>query len=260
MQIIIPMAGHSRRFQAAGYSVPKPFILIDGKPMISHVCQMFSSSDHFIFVCQKGHLQNQEHRSILENIVRSYSIVTIEPHELGPTYSALMAESGIRNDAEPVIITYCDFTQRWNYKQFCAKASQYEGAMAVFRGFHPASFGNTFYAYVRANEEMEMLELREKQSFTENRSQEFASTGVYYMDTWNRFKQYSTELLERKDKVAAEYYSSLIYNYLVRDNLKVGLFEVRNFICWGTPEDLAEYFFWSDYFKNSANQILARPI
>jgi NDP-sugar pyrophosphorylase family protein len=254
MQVIIPMAGHSRRFKQAGYAVPKPFIMIDGKPMIQHVCSMFSPADHFIFVCNKEHLENADYRSMLCNIAENYTLVPVNPHELGPVYSVLQAEKYIDQDA-PIIMSYCDFMMRWDYDQFRNSISGYPGAMAVFKGFHPASFGSTFYAYLKANELLEMEELREKRSFTDDRVNEFASTGVYYVDSWKRFKTYANELLEKNDKVASEFYCSLIYNYFVRDGHKVSLFEVQNFICWGTPEDLEEYFFWSAYFQHNLQQI-----
>jgi len=261
MNIIIPMAGHSRRFKKAGYKDLKQFIKIDGKYMIDHVCDMFSPQDHFIFVCNKEHLDdNPKYREILKGLRQAYSICEIEPHEDGPVYSALQAKAHIKNFNEPIILSYCDFTVQWDYNQFLRKSAQYDASMAVFKGFHPASFGDTYYAYVRENEDMEMLELREKNSFTDKRWNEYASTGIYYVESWDIFEKYSRELLDKKDKVAAEYYCSLIYNYFVRDHLKVGLYEVDKFICWGTPEDLKEYDFWSDYFRNNVKFIKEKQI
>ncbi|MFC1478495.1 NTP transferase domain-containing protein [Candidatus Margulisiibacteriota bacterium] len=253
------MAGHSRRFKAAGYSTPKPFIMIDGQPMIQSVCQMFSPMDEFIFVCHREHLDHPEYRDILENSTRNYHIIPVDPHEYGPIYSALQAEPLITNKQdEPVIISYCDFTMQWDYRQFVCKAAQYEGAMAVFRGFHPASFGDTYYAYLRSTNDLEMLELREKRSFTDKRHDEFASTGVYYLDSWETFAQYANELISKKETVSSEYYCSLLYNPMVRDGKRITLFEVDKFICWGTPEDLEEYFFWSEYFSRDVPNLLKR--
>lgn len=249
------MAGHSRRFRQTGYSTIKPFIDINGKPMIERVCQMFSPNDEFLFVCNKDHLLNKDYRRVLENVVSLYHIVEINPHEYGPVYSTLQAKDYISDEEEPIIITYCDFTMQWDYRQFLMKSAQYEGAMPVFRGFHPASLGNTYYAYVRHTEEMEMLELREKRSFTDNRVDEYASTGVYYIDSWKTFEKYAVELLKNKDDISTELYCSLLYNPMVRDGKRICLFEVEKFICWGTPEDLEEYFFWSEYFSRDANRI-----
>jgi NDP-sugar pyrophosphorylase family protein len=255
MKIIIPMAGHSRRFKSSGYDVPKPFINIDGKPMIEWVCRMFLPTDEFIFICDKEHLVNNEYRGLLKRLTEFYSIVEIGPHELGPVYSSLQAEPFIEDENEPVIISYCDFTMQWDYRKFLLNAARYEGAMPVFRGFHPASYGNTYYAYIKANSEMEMVELREKRPFTANREEEFASTGVYYLDSWKTFRHYASELLENHQEGASEYYCSLIYGPMVSDGKKISLFEVEKFICWGTPGDLEEYLFWSEYFSNDLNRI-----
>ena len=206
-------------------------------------------TDKFIFVCSKKILSKSEYREILKNITPNYAIVEIDSHELGPIYSVLQAEAQIEDKNLPIIISYCDFTMEWNYKQFLLQSAHYNGAMAVFKGFQPASFGDTYYAYVQENENNEMIELREKKSFTEKRHEEFASTGIYFIESWNIFSHYANKITKEKPQDLKEYYVSLIYNPMVKDGLKISLFEVKKFICWGTPQDLEEYFFWSDYFK-----------
>jgi len=263
MTVVVPMAGHSRRFQARGYKVPKAFIEIDGKPMIHWVCGMFSPEDHFVFVTLKDYMAVPEYKETLQSAAVSCDIVEIDSHEKGPIYTALFADQVI-DDSEPVVMTYCDFYQHWDYQQFLMKMVEYEGGIAVFRGFQhymvgtPASFGDTFYAYLKADENFEMLELREKQSFTDIRHYEFASTGVYYLAKWQLYKKWANYLLEKGISVGQEYYISLIYNLIVQNGGRVGLFEVDKFICWGTPEDLEEYFFWSEFFSKDINSIRQR--
>ena len=50
MQIVIPMSGFGERFRRTGYSVPKPLIEVDGKPIIQHVIEMFPGEENFIFI------------------------------------------------------------------------------------------------------------------------------------------------------------------------------------------------------------------
>jgi NDP-sugar pyrophosphorylase family protein len=257
MKVIIPMAGHSRRFKQAGYNDPKPFVMIDGKPMVQRSCQMFSPTDEFIFICNRQHLKNNVYFNMLKNIAPNHKIIEIETHELGPVHTALQAEEHIKDKHEPIIISYCDFTAQWNYKRFLMKAAHYDGAIAVFRGFQAASFGDTYYAYIKANKDLEMEELREKRSFTDKRCEEFASTGVYYIDSWEVFAHYGKLIMKNKPEGLKEYYASLIYNPMVKDGKKVCLFEVDKFICWGSPEDLNEYNFWSDYFANDIKELFA---
>ena len=97
MNIIIPLAGHSRRFQKAGFTEAKPFINIDGKPMIERVCRMFATEDAFYFVCQNEHLSNDRYYRLLKKIVPHATIIGINPHESGPVSTALHAEEFIKN-------------------------------------------------------------------------------------------------------------------------------------------------------------------
>ena len=255
MKIVIPMAGHSERFFRGGYTVPKAFITIDGRPMIHWVCDIYSPDDEFVFIAQDTHLREPRFRKILESATPNYEIVEIEPHRKGPVYTSLFADDFV-DDNEPVIIGYCDLYQHWNYQRFLRITQAYDGGLAVFRGFHPASFGDTFYAYIKTNERGEMLELREKQSYTDRRHEEPASGGIYYLRTWGLFKEYSQRVLEENRAVGGEYYASLIYNPMVEDGLRVITFDIDKYICWGTPEDVEEYVFWSDFFKNDALRIM----
>jgi hypothetical protein len=43
----------------------------------------------------------------------------------------------------------------------------------------------------------------------------------------------------------------MVFNYLVKDNLKVWCPNIVERFCqWGTPEDLQEYLFWTKNVKN----------
>lgn len=249
MKVLIPMAGHSRRFFLAGYKDPKQFIYINGKPMIHHVCSMFSEKDEFILICNQEHLKNSNYKAILNALPYKIRIVPIAPHESGPLYSCLQADDLFKSD-DPVIISYCDFFLEWNYKQFLQCAAESDGCISVFKGFHPASFGNTLYCYIQADENNHLTRLREKQCFTDNRHQEWASSGIYYIDCWDQFYKYAMQVLQEDKKVANEYYTSLIYPEMLEDKKTISIHPASKFICWGTPEDLEEYLFWEKYFQN----------
>lgn len=59
MQIVIPMSGFGERFRRAGYTVPKPLIEIERKPVISHVIDMFPGETNFILSVIKNILMNR---------------------------------------------------------------------------------------------------------------------------------------------------------------------------------------------------------
>ena len=248
MHIIVTMAGHSRRFAAAGLKGPKWLLPVGGKPMIADVVEMFSQNDTFHFVLNREQLNDNPTLSeILTNLAPHALIHVIEPHELGPTYTALQA-SGIGDD-EPVIVTYCDFTVQWDYEAFLRHVHGADGAVVSFRGFHPASFGTTYYAYMRTSGDR-MLELREKKSFTDDRANEPASTGIYYFAKWALFRRYGERLLAAENRELPEAYVSLLFNPMVADQLTVLVHDVEHFVCLGTPEDYDQHEFWWRYFHS----------
>lgn len=85
MQIVIPMSGFGDRFRRAGYTIPKPLIEVDGKPIIGHVIDLFPGEKEFIFICNEEHLSDPQYRmgEILIRLCPSGRIVGISPHKLG---------------------------------------------------------------------------------------------------------------------------------------------------------------------------------
>ena len=63
-------------------------------------------------------------------------------------------------------------------------------------------------------------------------------------------KYYFDKVIKLDTNVNGEYYCSLAYNYMVDDNLKVGIYELEHFMQWGTPQDVDEYNYYSNIFHN----------
>jgi len=262
MQIIIPMTGMGVRFSKAGYTDSKPLILVDGKPIIEHVINLFPGETNFIFICNSIHLRKTRIRNVLEQIMPTGRIVEIAPHKKGPVFAVTQAFNLI-NEEEEVIVNYCDFGKYWDYLNFLkhTRERNADGAVSAYKGFHPHMLGSTNYAFIRSDRQW-MQEIREKQPFTENRMQEYASDGTYYFKKGLYVKKYFTELIKRDVNLKGEYYVSVIYNLMLKDNLNISIYEIQHMLQWGEPRDLEEYLRWSQYFKNIVkpyNNILPAP-
>lgn len=256
MQIIIPMSGFGERFRAAGYTIPKPLIEVNGKAIIQHVTELFPGDHEFIFICNSDHLRTEEFRmrEILEGIGRSYKIVEIEPHKLGPVHAILEARQHMDTGAE-TIVNYADFTCRWSFQAFLdfVHARDLDGCVPAYRGFHPHSGGTTNYAYIR-EKGLLVQQIREKQPFTEDKTAEFASTGTYYFKNAGLMLEYLEKQTSLSIAVNGEFYVSSAFDLMARDQLAVGLFPVEHFMQWGTPQDLEEYKYWSSLFLDLLDQ------
>jgi NDP-sugar pyrophosphorylase family protein len=252
MQIIIPMAGSGARFVRAGHRTIKPLIEADGLPIVEHVVRMFPGEQDFLFIAARPHLEETPLRSVLQRLAPGATIVAIEPHKLGPVNSALQAAEHIRDDV-PVVLNYCDFSVYWDYAHFRRRLAELDpaGCITAYRGFHPHSLGPNLYAYMRERDNY-MLEIREKGCFTGQRMSEYASAGTYYFRSGKLLKRYFRRAVDRGLQTNGEYYASTPFNLLVEDGLDVYIYELEHFLQWGTPEDLAEYQKWSDYFARFA--------
>ena len=250
MQIIIPMTGAGQRFLDAGYKTIKPLIEVDGKPMIEHVVNLFPGEQNFIFICNTVHLQQTGLRQVLQRIAPHGKIVEIAPHKKGPVYAVCQILDEIADEQE-VIVNYCDFGAYWDYNDFLhhTRTRGADGAIAAYKGFHPHMLGKINYAFMRQDKQW-MLEIREKQPFTSNRMDEYASDGTYYFKKGTYVKKYFRQLMQENIHLNGEYYVSMVYNLLVRDHLKVSIYEIQHMQQWGTPGELEEYKEWSAYFES----------
>ena len=150
MHIVIPMSGMGNRFIKAGYIDPKPLIIIDGKPIIEHVCDLFPGEDKFTFICNSKHLKETNMREVLKKIKPNANIIEIPNHKKGPVYAVSFIYDLIEDDEE-IIVNYCDFGTYWSYKNFLThtRNRKADGAIPSYSGFHPHMLGNTNYAFMR---------------------------------------------------------------------------------------------------------------
>jgi choline kinase len=253
-KIIIPMSGIGKRFLDAGYNNPKHLIEVDGYPIIKHVVDLFPGEDSFIFVCNEEHLEKNNLRDVLLNIKPNCEIFGIPYEKKGPVYSISKIFEKI-DDEEEIIISYCDYGTVWNYSNFIKdiKKRDLHGSIACYTGFHPHMLGSDNYAFVR---EKNLLaeEVREKMPFTNDKMMEFASNGTYFFKSGKILKKYLNLLLESDENINGEYYVSLAYNKMIKDGLRVGVFEIEKMLQWGTPYDLENYVSWGNYFKTYDSQ------
>lgn len=252
MQIIIPMTGYGSRFVAAGYRELKPFINVQGHPVIEWIVKgMYSDEDEFIFVCREAHLlENQGMEQYLKSLARNATVVSIDNWvKKGPVFDVLRAGDHI-DDTRPVIINYCDFYMAWDWNRFKhdVEKNNCDGAIPCYTGFHPHLIPKkNLYASCRTDCEGYLLEIREKYSFEEDKLQAKHSPGVYYFKSGYIMKKYCQALVDSKEDINGEFYASMPYKFMLKDNMKIWVpVNVKWFCQWGTPEDMKEYLFWSE--------------
>jgi len=244
-QILIPMSGFGERFRRAGYTVPKPLIEVNGKPVIAHVLDLFPGETDVHFICNRDHLVNRawDMAGILKKYCPTGTIHSIESHKKGPVYAVSRIFDAIDQD-RPAVVNYCDFTGQWNwetFKQFMDR-TKCSGAIICYSGFHPHMLACTKFAYCKTDGTDRVVAIQEKQPYTDNPMNEWASCGTYCFNSGETLRRTYEETLSRDDlKLKGEYYASLAYRPLLEKGADVRVFPMERFCQWGTPEDLADW-------------------
>jgi len=247
--LIIPMSGIGKRFIDEGYTEPKPLINVDGLPIIEHVINLFPNISDTIFICNETHLNFTNMRQVLNKICPTGKIIEVpDGIKKGPVYAVSKIFESIDDDKE-IIVSYCDYGTVWDFNSFLKEKNNYDGLIPSYIGFHPHMLGSDNYAFCKL-ENGYVTEIKEKEPFTNNKMNEYASNGTYYFKSGKILKKYFQELIDLDVNLNGEFYVSLVYNLMIRDGLKVGVFEIEKMLQWGTPYDLEVYKSWSSYFNN----------
>ena len=250
MDIVITLAGKSKRFFGEGYLKPKFLLPIGKSTVIEQVLNLFEDNDNFHLIISKK--QSNDHpiiKKYLNKLKKKIFLYVIEDHDQGPVYSIITAN--IKSIKSEFIICYNDLLVEWNYKKFKRFSYGFDGSIVSFSGFQPSFFTGTLYCYLKIKNN-EVHNLREKKSFTKNQHNEIASAGIYYFSDFNQFIHYSKKIMALKNKyINNEVYVSQIYIPMIKDNKKILNFEVNNFISLGTPKDYKLFLSWKKYFNKN---------
>jgi dTDP-glucose pyrophosphorylase len=247
MKIIVPMAGMGDRFVKAGYIDPKPLINVNGKLIIEYIVEMFDiENDEFIFVINEEHANNTKMVEILNKLVKQSEIYIIQNHKKGPVYT--LKNLDVKDDEE-VIITYCDNPYLWDYNDFKQSIKNSDGCILSHVGFHPHRMSPTFMAHIK-EDNGKLIEIKEKEPYTDKPIEEHASTGTYYFAKGEYVKKYFNELMDLDINYNGEYYVTLVYNLMIRDGLNVTIYDTDYVSVFGTPEEVKNFEAWQTILKS----------
>lgn len=253
--LILPMAGAGSRFSIKGYHNPKPLLDVNGSPMIVQAVKCLPETTNKIFICLEEHLQKYNIQETLENNFDKTQIFGI--HEITQG-QACTCEIGINknkfNCEKPILISACDngvYYDKEKYQKMVDDES-IDVIVWTFRN-NPTSKNNpNMYAWLETDENDYIINVSCKKFDNTKHNLKtshviigtmFFRKAKYFIDGLN--KNYNENIRSN-----GEFYVDDIINQNIKDNLNVKVFEVDNYICWGTPDDYETYLYWLDFFTN----------
>ncbi|HEU4859389.1 MAG TPA: glycosyltransferase family 2 protein [Chitinophagaceae bacterium] len=239
LNIVIPMAGEGSRFKKAGYTKPKPFIDVMGKPMIKWVMKNLEiPGAHFFLIARKEHVDAESELVIALKKEFPVTIIPIDQLTEGTACTVLFARKFINNDI-PLLIANSDQWVEFSLSAMLDDAHQnkWDGSILTFKDKEM----NPKWSFAKTNEAREVIEVKEKVAISDK-----ATVGIYFFNKGSDFVNAAIDMIAHNERVNNEFYTCPVYNWAIRNDLLIGIYEVQASAMHGlgTPEDLKFFLSW----------------
>ena len=113
-----------------------------------------------------------------------------------------------------------------------------EGESVLKNGYIAFPSNHPKWSYAKTDSNNLVTEVKEKVVISDK-----ATVGIYFFTKGKDFINGTLEMISNADKVNQEYYVCPVYNYLIKDQKKIGVFNIDEEMMHGigTPEDLEIY-------------------
>lgn len=235
----MPMAGEGKRFSDAGYSVPKPFIEVNGRPMFLEAAACFPLTERQVFISK---------RKIPIGLLPDDAVnITVEQTTSGQACTCLLAKDYINNN-EPLLIAACDNGLQFDAALFDELMQEADCIVFTFR-HHPAVAPHPEqYGWVKVNGN-DVTGISCKKAISHTPLNDHAITGAFWFAKGKYFVTAAETMIAANRRVNNEFYVDECINDILAAGLKVKVLEVDKYIGWGTPNDLKTYLYWQNYYS-----------
>lgn len=228
MNLVITMAGAGSRFSAVGYDLPKPLVSAFGEPMYRHAVRSLPLEQAETLICliRRGPYAPMLRRDI-EEVFRVHHPLVVEVDHLtrGQAETVLFAKHHLAFHL-PILVHNADSAfELCSFAEFPTSA---DGALLLFRGT------GRKWSYAALEEDGRVSRVTEKEPISPH-----ASTGTYYFRSTVQLFELIEAAIREGQTVNGEFYVGPLYNRMIAKGQLVRGVEVKRFISFGTPDDLA---------------------
>ncbi len=235
--LILPLAGLGSRFSNEGYKKPKPFIDVNGKPMINRVLENLNFNLYSKIVLVIRSEFDKKFRSELKNITEKYNCEIVSVPELtkGPAITVLEGLKSV-NLENPLVVANTDQIVDDGVFQLISSIDNNlcHGNIMCFQDLTK----NPKWSFVKLDQENRIVETREKVPISD-----LATVGIYGFSKASYCKDAIEEMVSNKELVNNEYYICPAYNYMIKKKMTVlpTIIKSSEMHGIGTPNDLENY-------------------
>ncbi len=232
IHLIMPMGGGGTRFGNKGFNVPKPLIMLKGKPFLYWAAKCVTENievEDITFIVLKEHIDKF---GIDKEILKYFENAKIHviPEVLNGAVLTCMEGLKEINDDKPILFEDCDhaFLSK-AFFDFCKQGDfrTPDAALLTFKSDNPA------YSYAKFDENKRVIGTVEKEVVSDQ-----AICGAYYFKNKDFFLVGTESYLHKC--AYKEFFVSGVYNELIEMDGLVKTFPLDEHISFGTPDEYDE--------------------
>lgn len=249
---ILPMAGHGSRFSLVGYTVPKPLLDINGLPMFIQALRCLPKTEKYAFICLQDHLDTYPTSQYIDKYYPNSPIIGLENVTEG---QACTCEIGMKdkrmniNNNDPIMITASDNGAFYDDDNLDIMMED-ENIDVIVWSFTNNPTGQLYpqmYAWLDVDNDGFIHDVSIKKPFPD-KPNKHAIIGTMYFRKAQYYFDGLKDVYERNLRTNGEFYVDAVLIPLIEKGYRVKVFEVKNYLCWGTPNDYKTYLYWRDFF------------
>ena len=150
-----------------------------------------------------------------------------------------------------ILVSACDNGVFYDADKFLELVNDESNDIIVwtYRNNYTSHLQPNAYSWVNCDSDDIVTRVDVKDFKGENPVNEYEITGTMFFRNRKIYDRSLIRLFEKNDKVNGEYYIDSLLNAAIDLGYTVKNFEIDNYICWGTPNDLKTYQYWQKFFN-----------
>jgi len=251
--LILPMAGKGSRFSDEGYVLPKPLLSVNDNPMIIQAVDCLPSSDNNIFICLDEHIDKFRVDLTLKQTYSNCDVVSLDETTEGQACTCKVGIDECGVDLEsPILISACDNGVYYDSEKYLKLLNDESVDIIVwsFRNNQASKNNPNAYAWLDVDDDGSIKHVSCKNFIYDDPLTTHAIIGTMFFRKARYFIDGLNQNTIKNIRTNNEFYVDDVLNQNISSGLNVKVFEVENYICWGTPDDYKTYQYWSEFFND----------
>ena len=251
--LIVPMAGLGQRFAREGYTQTKPLIPASGQPMVISAVNDLPQAQHTVFVLRADMPGYEEIAQRLRNSYHNVIIETVGSVTEGQACTALLGvdalERSLGHVPGPVTFGVCDTGVLYDRVTYDLLADDPETDVIVWgvRGHANARRRPEMFGWIDADEQGVIRHVSVKTPLAAPERDPIV-TGIFTFRRGEDFRRCLARMIDRNGRINGEFYLDTCINDAIDLGLSCRLFEISDYLSWGTPSDLKTFEYWQSCF------------